>query len=169
MSRGKDAPLGVLSGKRPAPSSGATRHLPPTGGRLQQYRELCSSPGNGLALSVTFGDTSPKGRGSGETIHFVLLSGSLPPCQGLSLLESCQGLSALTERASPLSTAPLFSSTTPPVKTQCRAVRRPPGIALLYINNSSADDTQSKAARILNRHAVVRLPAVPCPQTSAPQ
>ena len=37
------------------------------------------------------------------------------------------------------------------------------------INNSSADDTQSKAARILNRHAVVRLPAVPCPQTSAPQ
>ena len=28
---------------------------------------------------------------------------------------------------------------------------------------------QSKAARILNRHAVVRLPAVPCPQTSAPQ
>jgi len=56
--KGKDAPLGVLSGKRPAPSSGATRHLPPTGGRLQQYRELCSSPGNGLALSVTFGDTS---------------------------------------------------------------------------------------------------------------
>ena len=37
------------------------------------------------------------------------------------------------------------------------------------INNSSADDTQSKAARILNHHAVVRLPAVPCPQTSAPQ
>ena len=37
------------------------------------------------------------------------------------------------------------------------------------INNSSADDTQSKAARILDRHAVVRLPAVPCPQTSAPQ
>ena len=37
------------------------------------------------------------------------------------------------------------------------------------INNSSADDTQSKAACILNRHAVVRLPAVPCPQTSAPQ
>ena len=37
------------------------------------------------------------------------------------------------------------------------------------INNSSADDTQSKAARILNRHAVVRLPAVPCPQTSVPQ
>ena len=59
--------------------------------------------------------------------------------------------------------------TTFPVKTQCRAVRRPPGIALLYINNSSADDTQSKAARILDRHAVVRLPAVPCPQTSAPQ
>ena len=80
---------------------------------------------SGLALSVTFGDTSfpflsrkrhpfpslspavtflpgrgesvpergksVKGRGSGETIHFVLLSGSLPPCQGLSLWESCQG------------------------------------------------------------------------------
>ena len=63
---------------------------------------------SGLALSVTFGDTSPKGRGSGETIHFVLLSGSLPPCQGLSLWESCQGRSALTERASPLSPAPRF-------------------------------------------------------------
>ena len=37
------------------------------------------------------------------------------------------------------------------------------------INNSSADDAQSEAARILNRQAVVRLPAVPCPQTSAPQ
>ena len=37
------------------------------------------------------------------------------------------------------------------------------------INNSSADDAQSKAARILNRHAVVRLPAVRCRQRSAPQ
>ena len=36
----------------------------------------------------------------------------------------------------------LFFSTTPPVKTQCRAVRRPPGIAL-FINNSSAEYAQS--------------------------
>ena len=33
-------------------------------------------------------------------------------------------------------------SKTPPVKTQCRAVRRPPGIAL-FINNSSAEYAQS--------------------------
>ena len=143
----------------------------------------------GLALSVTCGDSSPKGSGSGEIIHFVLLSGSLPPCQGLSLWESCQCRSALTERAQDIclrepsqsrltpcqlprrgsflrsggkqsKTSPfrgrwhraamtervlpaarlfpqetsaqmLFSSTTPPVKMQCRAVRRPPGIALL--------------------------------------
>ena len=39
-----------------------------------------------------------------------------------------------------------FAVTTFPVKTQCRAVRRPPGIALLYINNSSADATATTAA-----------------------
>ena len=37
------------------------------------------------------------------------------------------------------------------------------------INNSSAEYAQSKAEGILNRQAVVRLPAVRCPQTSAPQ
>ena len=45
---------------------------------------------SGLALSVTYGDTSPKGRGSGETIHFAIFPESLPPCQGLSLWESWQ-------------------------------------------------------------------------------
>ena len=37
------------------------------------------------------------------------------------------------------------------------------------INNSSADNAQSAAEGILNRQTVVRLPAAPCPQTSAPQ
>ena len=45
----------------------------------------------GRGESVPERGKSVKGRGSGETIHFVLLSGSLPPCQGLSLWESCQG------------------------------------------------------------------------------
>ena len=48
--------------------------------------------------------------------------------------------------------------------------KRPQSFRSYKIQNMiSADDAQSKAARILNRHAVVRLPAVPCPQTSAPQ
>ena len=33
--------------------------------------------------------TSPKGRGSGETAHFAVQPETIPPCQGLSLWESC--------------------------------------------------------------------------------
>ena len=47
--------------------------LPPAGGRLQQYRELCSSPGNGLVLSVTFGDSS---------FPFLSRKRHLPPAGG---------------------------------------------------------------------------------------
>ena len=38
---------------------------------------------NSLALSVTCGDTSPKGRGSGETASFVVCPETLPHCQSL--------------------------------------------------------------------------------------
>ena len=44
--------------------------------------------GSGLALSVTYGDSSPKGGASGETAHFACEPETLPPCQGLSLWES---------------------------------------------------------------------------------
>ena len=33
---------------------------------------------SGLALSVTYGDSSPKGRASGETAHFAIKPGTLP-------------------------------------------------------------------------------------------
>ena len=48
--------------------------------------------------------------------------------------------------------------------------KRPQSFRSYKIQNMiSADNAQSKAEGILNHHAVVRLPAVPCPQTSAPQ
>ena len=50
------------------------------------------------ALSVTYGDSSPKGRASGETAHFAVQLVTFPLCQGLSLWERwiCE---AKTERA----------------------------------------------------------------------
>ena len=56
------------------------------------------------ALSVTCGDTSPKGRGSGETASYVVCPETLPLCQGLSLWESWQARQGLTERARTLPT-----------------------------------------------------------------
>ena len=48
---------------------------------------------NVLALSVTYGDSSPKGRASGETGGFAILSVTFPLCQGLSLWERWHGVS----------------------------------------------------------------------------
>ena len=55
-----------------------------------------------LALSVTCGDSSPKGGASGETAHFAFEPETFPLCQGLSLWERwiCE---AKTERARQLS------------------------------------------------------------------
>ena len=62
----------------------------PQGERGWRNRSLRGLTGNGLALSVTCGDSSPKGGASGETGHFVVLPETFPPCQGLSLWESCR-------------------------------------------------------------------------------
>ena len=52
------------------------------------FCESAALRGRGLALSVTYGDSSPKGGASGETAHFACEPEALPPCQELSLWES---------------------------------------------------------------------------------
>ena len=52
------------------------------------FCESAALQGSVLALSVTYGASSPKGGASGETGHFALESETPPLCQGLSLWES---------------------------------------------------------------------------------
>ena len=48
--------------------------------------------------------------------------------------------------------------------------KRPQSFRSYKIQNMiSAEDAQSEVEGILNRHSIVRLPAVPCLQTSVPQ
>ena len=174
--KGKDAP----SGKRPAPSSGATRHLPPTGGRLQQYRELCSFPGNGLSLSVKSCGfaSSPKGRALGMTVNFLVKTQSEWFRQSLSLWERWHR-AAMTERASPLTAAPRFRRKR---RGSCRLPLRPHRENAMperpqtlrhcsIINNISADDAQSKAERIqiLFLRTPPRRPDAPAKRTAMPR
>ena len=60
----------ALSGGAPLPSAPAGQHPRPLRHGLRRA-------------------TSPKGRGSGETAHFAVQPETIPPCQGLSLWESC--------------------------------------------------------------------------------
>ena len=60
----------ALSGGAPLPSAPAGQHPRPLRHGLRRA-------------------TSPKGRGSGETAHFAVQPETMPPCQGLSLWESC--------------------------------------------------------------------------------
>ena len=54
---------------------------------------------NGLALSVTYGDTSPKGRASGKAAHFAIESKTFPKAAKSSpFWGSWQNRQVLTER-----------------------------------------------------------------------
>ena len=88
-------------------------------------RSRASSPEGGAFCHLPV--STNKAPPSGELANAVSLRGFFPP-RGCFRRKSARQM--------------LFSSTTPPVKMQCRAVRRPPGIAL-FINNSSAEYAQS--------------------------
>ena len=76
-----------------------------------------------LALSVTFGDSSPKGRALGKEMKSLVWTETLPLCQGLPLWGRWHGV-AVTERASPLKFAAPLSVTPPSVKKWLRNARR---------------------------------------------
>ena len=68
---------------RPAPSSGAMRHLPPTGegfsggGKLLIALNTLARGLTACALSVTCGDSSPKGRAKCNAGRFLIVPNTL--------------------------------------------------------------------------------------------
>ena len=87
------------------------------------------SRGTPLSLLPMVAASSPEG---GAFCHLPVSTNKAPPSGELANAVSLRGffLPRGCFRRKP-ALQMLFSSTTPPVKMQCRAVRRPPGIALL--------------------------------------
>ena len=88
-------------------------------------------PASGLGISVTYGDTSPQGRGSGETIPFAIFFRkftALPRALPLGELANPQDL---TERARLSEKGRRRPGENPPVKMLPQAVRRLSGTTKL--------------------------------------
>ena len=89
-----------------------------------------SRGGDPLSLLPMVAASSPEG---GAFCHLPVSTNKAPPSGELANAVSLRGFTFPPRgcfRRKPARQM-LFSSTTFPVKTQCRAVRRPPGIALL--------------------------------------